>query len=441
MITLAQADRYHLEFKVVLPPGVRRAQWQAQLLLPPTMASDGSIPTADRFYRNLLQQQRLVSSHPPELDSVKRFGRLLREGRLLKEPKFKRLLADLINGLLTQFLNKRGEALLACRRQLRALLFLKPELTQSWQKRRFKLARQLLLFHFQQALLRELHGARGPLRERIKRHLRVVGLYAQRYRVALDHPEEAGRERMLERLTLSQRVLDRPYQLNRRQSRDTKLAEQLIFGLAAALAMAFATAIAFATQQAFGNFSTPFFFSLVFSYIFKDRIKELGRNFLVDKFYARFYQRHYLLFQPGIRKNLVEIRDSYFQPKGKELDCLVSTAASRMTSGETLRIDGAWVYRRAYRCSRELGSNSPYRFHDNLTLNLSRPLRLLPSRIQSLWREESHQPRRVDVHRVTSLYLMLHTQHNQINSLKIFRIQVSRRGIHRIKEVQITPEI
>ncbi len=56
--------------------------------------------------------------------------------------------------------------------------------------------------------------------------------------------------------------------------------EHVIYAVAAGIAMIFATAATFYSQRAFGAFTLPVFCALVLSYMFKDRIKEIGRAHL-----------------------------------------------------------------------------------------------------------------------------------------------------------------
>ncbi len=66
--------------------------------------------------------------------------------------------------------------------------------------------------------------------------------------------------------------------------RDGVLLENLVFGIAAGLAMTFATAIAYLTRSFFlQEFSLFFFASIVIAYMCKDRIKELSRAYLYSK--------------------------------------------------------------------------------------------------------------------------------------------------------------
>ena len=63
-------------------------------------------------------------------------------------------------------------------------------------------------------------------------------------------------------------------------AREGIVIEQMLFGLSAAIAMAFATGVAFYYRKSFQDLTMTFFMILVVSYIFKDRMKELLRNYI-----------------------------------------------------------------------------------------------------------------------------------------------------------------
>ncbi len=71
--------------------------------------------------------------------------------------------------------------------------------------------------------------------------------------------------------------------------------EQVLYALAAGLSMAFATMIAFYVQNRFGNLTLPLFVALVVGYMFKDRIKELGRLFFAQHLQAYLYDHRILV--------------------------------------------------------------------------------------------------------------------------------------------------
>ena len=59
--------------------------------------------------------------------------------------------------------------------------------------------------------------------------------------------------------------------------------EQLLFGIAAGLSMLFATSVAFYSQLRYGSIGATVFAILIVSYMFKDRIKEVLRKYLLKK--------------------------------------------------------------------------------------------------------------------------------------------------------------
>ena len=67
--------------------------------------------------------------------------------------------------------------------------------------------------------------------------------------------------------------------------------EQLLMAIAAGVSMIFATIVAFYFQSVYGNFTFPVFVALVIGYMFKDRIKEVGRALLSNKLHAFLYDR------------------------------------------------------------------------------------------------------------------------------------------------------
>jgi len=74
-------------------------------------------------------------------------------------------------------------------------------------------------------------------------------------------------------------------------SREGQGQEQFLFALAAGISMIFATITAFYFQRSYGNFTFPVFVALVVGYMFKDRIKELGRQLLAHRLHERLYDR------------------------------------------------------------------------------------------------------------------------------------------------------
>lgn len=73
------------------------------------------------------------------------------------------------------------------------------------------------------------------------------------------------------------------------KKKDGALAQQFYYSVAAGIAMVFATVVSFFATQRFGNFTTDLFIILVFSYMFKDRIKDAMRYYFSSKLEKKYF--------------------------------------------------------------------------------------------------------------------------------------------------------
>ena len=96
-------------------------------------------------------------------------------------------------------------------------------------------------------------------------------------------------EELLYRRSVLKKFIESALFLNTRKRKDGELIEQMLYSIAAGIAMIFATGIAFYARYIYGNFTTTFFIVLVISYMFKDRIKELTRVY----FSGRYRKKHF----------------------------------------------------------------------------------------------------------------------------------------------------
>ena len=85
--------------------------------------------------------------------------------------------------------------------------------------------------------------------------------------------------------------------------------EQVLFAIAAGISMVFATFIAFYSQSRYGVMTVPVFVALVVGYMFKDRIKEVGRS-LSEKMIRNFrYDLRMNLFTPEGKHKIGHVRE------------------------------------------------------------------------------------------------------------------------------------
>ncbi|MEM7125807.1 MAG: hypothetical protein AAF702_05750 [Chloroflexota bacterium] len=78
--------------------------------------------------------------------------------------------------------------------------------------------------------------------------------------------------------------------------REGQRLEHMTQAIAAGIAMIFATAIAFYFQSLYGNLTVPFFAALVVGYMFKDRIKEIGRSFFANQLHNIMHDRRIAIY-------------------------------------------------------------------------------------------------------------------------------------------------
>ena len=436
MLSLSIADQYHLQLDVELDLQVHTAQWKMYLFFPAAMTQD-SDNKAHGLYRPHLLQQQSLSNIPEETKAFQFANQLNKLNRLLlsqqKEDasQFHTLLANLVN---SETAKVKQLSVLALEQNIHCLdrMLSMAEKSDKGKKRRYlRLASQLLSYHTHQAILASSMHAQ----QKAQLHTRLTNL-ANAHEFKLTHKDQSGRERLVDKYEKAKSVINSPYRLKRKTLRSGKLAEQLIFGFAAAIAMAFATAIAFATQRAFGNFSTPFFFSLVVSYIFKDRIKELGRNYLVDKYFKHFFQRHARFYSKYSSEAVMDIKESYFQHTNSHLSKEIADKKVYFSELDTSNEGKVLIYARHYQPQGKHHQRITKKFKDKLTLNLSRRLRALPGISREHLNYYQGDVVLHKVHKVQPIYLAIESQVNCNDvDITLYRLITSRKGIHRLESI------
>ncbi|MEM8857356.1 MAG: hypothetical protein AAGD96_03495 [Chloroflexota bacterium] len=95
-------------------------------------------------------------------------------------------------------------------------------------------------------------------------------------------------------------------------SKDGRQLSHLGDAAAAGIAMIFATLVAFYFQAQYGNFTLPVFVALVVGYMFKDRIKEIGRNVSSQQLKSFLYDRRIVIrTQDGVKLGYLKEKVSF----------------------------------------------------------------------------------------------------------------------------------
>lgn len=114
-------------------------------------------------------------------------------------------------------------------------------------------------------------------------HKRTMG-----FQVPIEGDEEHNKLVIIKRNILKKFVESDLY-LQTIKKKDGAFTEQLLYSIAAGVAMIFATMISFFATQRYGNFTTDLFIILVVSYMMKDRIKEMMRYYFSSHMSRRYF--------------------------------------------------------------------------------------------------------------------------------------------------------
>jgi hypothetical protein len=105
--------------------------------------------------------------------------------------------------------------------------------------------------------------------------------------------------------------------------------EHFLFAIAAGLSMIFATVVAFYFQERYGQLTFPFFMALVVGYMFKDRIKELGKNLFAKYMENTLYDRRTTIRTQDGKHRLGILREKVFFVREKDIPKSILRARNR----------------------------------------------------------------------------------------------------------------
>ncbi|MFA8435040.1 MAG: hypothetical protein ACEPOZ_11035 [Marinifilaceae bacterium] len=121
------------------------------------------------------------------------------------------------------------------------------------------------------------------------------------YLVVEENPADHNRW-LIHRRGVLKKYFEGQLLLSSRKKKEGVFMVQLLYSLAAGLAMIFGAALTFVFQQSLGKFTIPLFVALVIIYMLKDRIKDLSRHYLVGKINKRFFDHKTIIRVKGDEK-------------------------------------------------------------------------------------------------------------------------------------------
>ncbi|MEN8222465.1 MAG: hypothetical protein ABFR36_04320 [Acidobacteriota bacterium] len=248
-------------------------------------------------------------------------------------------------------------------------------------------------------------------------------------------------EDILHRYSRLKKFIESNLFLNTDTKKDGVVFEQVLFSLAAGLAMIFATAVAFVSQLVYGNLTLPFFIALVISYMFKDRIKELVRLYLNKKQYRYFHDFKTNIYDQK-EKKIGFLKESFQFIKHKHLHENILDARNRMRITEiTNESMGEKII--LYRNKIEIFKNKkklPDDFSgltEILRFNVSDLTKKMDDPEKEIFIKDTKGVKRLFANRNYHLNLILTYSDGKEKEASYYKLIVNKKGISRIEHLSL----
>jgi len=219
-----------------------------------------------------------------------------------------------------------------------------------------------------------------------------------------------------------------------------KILEQLLIGFAAGLSMVFATLIAFYAQEKYGNLTLPFFSFLVVGYIFKDRIKELTRLYLVGKFMKFSFDHNVGIFSDK-KEKIGKYRDGVNFIKEISLPFEIK----KMREKEFItQVDNKWMgekvilYRKqvilfSKKLKKVFNNSHIEGINDIVRFNISRFLNKMDNPYKKIYLIDNKKRIEINANRVYHINMITKITKNEKFFYNRYRIVLTSKGIKRIE--------
>lgn len=228
--------------------------------------------------------------------------------------------------------------------------------------------------------------------------------------------------------------------LNTDTRREAVLVEQMLFAIAAGVAMIFATGVAFLSQMFYGRLSTPFFIALVISYMFKDRIKELMRLYF-DKKHKKFFSDYKTGIFDDQRKKIGELKESFHFIKKRNLPDDIIEVRKKMNKTDLdieFKAEKVMLFRNRVSLFKNRRNVAGFEgITQILRYNIQDMTFKMDDPEKEIYYVKKSGLKRINVERVYYLNLVMRYTHNNNSVIKAYGVVTSRRGIKRIEKYGI----
>lgn len=280
----------------------------------------------------------------------------------------------------------------------------------------------------------------APLRENIASFITAN----EEYKASMGYPivrqgDVKGNKDLVYQHGILKKYIESDLYLNLNKKKDGVAVEQLLYSIAAGLAMIFATVVSFSVQRSYGSLSIPLFVALIISYMLKDRIKELMRYWFAHRLGKKFFDN----------KSIVKIKDAtigwmkdgvdFISDKKTPKEVLELRNRSALLQAENRIFDEKIIlYRKlVYIDSQKLAANNNYLtsgIHDILRLHVNRFTQKMDNPQQDLQMiTPDGTVQEVVSQKIYYINIIIQVRYDDNVEYKRFRITVSRDGIQGVE--------
>lgn len=226
-----------------------------------------------------------------------------------------------------------------------------------------------------------------------------------------------------------------------KKKKDGIAAEQTLYALAAGIAMIFATIVSFSVQRRFGSLSIPLFFALIFSYMIKDRIKELSRYWFVHKLGRKYYDNKSTVSMKGAQVGEIKEGVDFIDYSKVPQEVLeLRSRNSLMNVGNDVLDEKVILYRKLVTIdSLQLCQSSTYDvkgINNICRLNLTRFTQKMDNPDQTLMcLDENDALTQVTGRKNYYLNIVLQICSGDYTQYRRYRLELTRDGISSIEEI------
>ena len=231
--------------------------------------------------------------------------------------------------------------------------------------------------------------------------------------------------------------------LTSRKKKEGVFVMQILYSLAAGLAMIFGAALTFIFQKSLGTFTMPLFVALVIIYMLKDRIKDLSRLYLVGKINKRFFDHKTVIRVKGDEKiGWCKESFDFVREDSVPLRVMRHRDRSRIVDVESRGIGEKIIfYRKLLRLDQKALDNSYGNYNitgvvDIIRFNVSRFIQKMDNpEIPLYYLKENDEFEKISGEKVYFVNMVLRFKLDDETSYRRYRIIFNRRGIKKVEKV------